>query len=243
MELSMERNYTDFKSKSRSDKIKTKISLGVEALLSIPKTVFFNFRCFPFFLAIKMPVLISYKVKLVELHKNIICFSCTPYRFMVKIGFGGSYGVIERKSLICLEEGRITFNGKASFSDGIVIRNNGEMFFGDNFWANKNCTFWCSKRIAFGDNVLLGWNIVLRDSDGHLLVEKNTAHEVEGTIDIGNHCWICSECHILKNSGIGNDCVLGYGSLLTKQYKENNALLVGRPANLKKNNINWIRGE
>lgn len=233
-----------FKSESRANKLSYKLGLILHAFLSLPKTVYFNFRCFPFMTAIKLPVLVSFRTKLLELHKGLITFDSAPYRFMVKFGFGGSSGIIERKSLICLEEGGcIRFSGKADFCAGTSLRNSGYLKFGNKFWSNKNCTIWCSKSISFGDNVLFGWNIVFRDADGHLIIDNGEPRPVEGDISIGNHCWICSESHVLKNSSIGNDCVLGYGSLLTQKYDEDNTLYVGRPAKPIKRNINWMRGE
>lgn len=232
-----------FKSENRADKLSTKASLIWHSVLSIPKTLYFNFRCFPISTAIKLPVLISHNTKILEIHKEMISFGCNPYRFMVKIGFGGSDGIADKKGFVCLEGGCINFEGKASFSAGTTLRNAGNLRFGNYFWANKNCTIWCSKSIRFGDNDLLGWNVVLRDSDGHLIIDNGTPRPVEGNIAIGNHCWLCAETHILKNSGLGDDCILGYGSLLTKKYDMNNTLFVGRPAKPIKENINWILGE
>ena len=232
----------DFKSKSRAKKFSYRVGLLFDSFLSLPKTIYFNFRCFPLSVAVKLPVLISYKTKILELHKGIITFGSAPCRFMVKFGFGGSSGIVERKSLICLEGGHIRFEGKADFCAGISLRNAGELVFGTKFWSNKNCTIWCSKSITFGRNVLLGWNIVFRDSDGHLIIENGEPRPVEGDIQIGDHCWICSESHVLKNSRLGNDCVLGYSSLLTHEFDGDNKLYVGRPAKLIKENIEWERG-
>lgn len=232
-----------FKSENRAGRFSTKLRLAFHALLSVPKTLYVNFRCFSFKTALKMPLLVSYRTRLTELHRGMIEFGRAPSRFMVKLGFGGSDGVMERKNLLCLEGGRIRFEGKAAFGAGFVLRNGGLLTFGEGFWANKNCTVWCSKEISFGKNVLFGWNIVLRDSDGHLMLDNGQPRPVEGPIHIGDHCWICAESHILKNSGLGNDCVLGYGSLLTKQYTDDNTLYVGRPAKPVKENIGWVRGE
>lgn len=233
----------DFKSESRSGKRSYRWGLMLQAALSIPKTIYFNFRCFPLATAVKLPVLVSYRTKILELHKGMITFGRSPYRFMVKFGFGGSSGILERKSLLCLEGGHVRFEGKADFCAGTSLRNGGELEFGNQFFANKNCTIWCSKSITFGERVLLGWNICFRDSDGHLVIENGEPRPVEGQIAIGNHCWICSECHVLKNSGMGNDCILGYGSLLTKKYDADHTLYVGRPAKPIKDHIDWIRGD
>lgn len=38
---------------------------------------------------------------------------------------------------------------------------------GNDFYANRNLTIQCEKQILFGDNDLLGWNVSVRDTDGH----------------------------------------------------------------------------
>lgn len=235
-------NEIKFKSDNRADKFTYKISLYRDAILSLPKTIYFNLRCFPLPVAIKFPIMISYRIKIIEIRKGTIRFVNSPKTFGVKIGFGGSDGIVERKGEICLDGGCIYFEGKADFCKGTSLRNEGIIHFGNNFFANRNCTIWCSKEIKFGDNVLLGWNVVFRDSDGHLIIDNGNPRPVNGNIHIGNHCWICSETHILKNSGLGDDCVLAYGSILTRIYDERNVLYTGIPARPQKRNINWLRG-
>lgn len=233
---------SEFKAKNRSQKTMVKVHLIIEAILSIPKTIYINLRCFPIKTAIKMPILCSYKIKIIELHRRTIVLPAKVTPFMIKIGFGGSEGIFSKKGIICLEEGAIHFMGKASFSEGVSLRNNGLITIGKNFWANKNCVIWCTKKIIIGENVVFGWNIILRDSDGHLVIENKKKHNVDGNIIIGSHCWICSETHMLKDSGLGNDCILGYGSILTKKYNDNNTLYAGIPAKPIKNGIEWERG-
>lgn len=232
-----------FKADNRSQKRITKLRLYISALLSIPKTLYFNFNCFPFHLAIRFPVLISYDTKIIECRRNSVLFDCKPTHFLVKVGFGGSDGVEDKKGSICLEGGILKFRGKATFCRGAIIRNKGYLSIGNGFFANKNCTIWCSKKIAVGENVLFGWNIVFRDSDGHLIIDNGMPRPVDGDIEIGSHCWICSESHVLKNSSLGNDCVLGYGSLLTNKYNQDNTLYAGKPAKPIKEKISWMRGE
>ena len=220
-----------------------KIRMIISAILSIPKTIWFNFRYLPIKTAIKFPVLLAYNVRVLEMHRGIISFEKKPQRFGVKIGFAGSDSIAEKRSSICLEKGSVIFKGKASFSRGVNLRNSGILRFGDNFYANKNCTIWCSKSISFGNNVLLGWNVTFRDSDGHMIIVDDQPHEISGNISIGNHSWICSECHILKNSSLGNESVLGYGSLLIKHIDEKHVLVAGWPAKIIRENVNWNRGK
>jgi len=232
-----------FKADNRVNRFSYKFALYRDAILSIPKTIYFNMRCFPFSTAVKLPILISYRTKIIEVQRGTIKFTNPPKRFGVKIGFGGSDGIVERKGEICLDDGCVYFEGKADFCKGTSLRNEGIIYFGNNFWANRNCTIWCSREMRFGQNILLGWNVVLRDSDGHLIIDNGNPKPVDGSIIIGDHCWICSEAHILKNSGLGKNCVLAYGSILTKKYEDESILYTGIPAKPQKSNIDWRRGE
>ena len=44
----------------------------------------------------------------------------------------------------------------------------------------------------------------------------------------------------LKDSGVGNDCVIGARALLNKKFIESNVVLVGIPAKIVKRKINWL---
>ena len=214
----------------------------VNAALSIPKSLVFCIRTLPFKQAIRIPFLISWKTKIYGVRKGVIEFEQPVQRFMVKFGFGGSVGMPAKKSSIFIERGKLVFGNHVTFTEGTVLRCSGKMKFGSNFFSNKNCIFWASKEICFGNDVLLGWNVVARDSDGHMIIHNGVSGEVSRPIVVGNHTWICSETHLLKGAGIGNDCVLGYRSTLTKNFARDNVLAVGTPARIVKECIRWERG-
>lgn len=212
----------------------------IYVFLSLPKTIYFNIVTFPLRQAIFLPVFIGWHIKILETHKGIIILPQQISPFMIKIGFGGSPGVPENsRGSICLEKGQVSFCGRAVFAKGCSLRLNGHLIFGENFSANKNCFISCTENICFGKNVLLGWNVNIRDSDGHSVYFQNRKKTQQKAIIIGDHVWICSETHILKGSGIGNDSVIGYKSLLTKRFDENNVLVVGHPAMIAQREINW----
>ncbi len=210
------------------------LKVFLRQVLSLPKSVWFNFRCLPFRTAVKLPFLISYDTKLMELHRGIICLDCEPKRFMIKFGIGGTLKIDSQKAKIFLEKGEIHFKGKAVFSRGNVLANRGCLTIGDHFFANTSCTVWCLNRMTIGEDCLLGWGVMMRDSDGH---------EVEGIeekeVTIGDHCWLCSESVILKNSAMGDGSILGYRGVLTKPHKNKNVLLAGMPAVIKKEGVHW----
>lgn len=219
------------------------IMLFVEIIISIPKTLYVNFRLFNFSTAIKLPIYIHYNVEIIQLYKNSIKLNTKKISiFMIKLGIGGSNAIKNSKGKIFLSKknkGTMTFEGKAKFSNGIVLYvNGGSIKFGDNFSCNKCCFISSDNEIIFGNDVLLGWNVSIRDSDGHKIIYLDEKKRYNNVF-IGNHVWICSYVDILKNSKIGNDCIVGYKSLVTNLTTDNNKLIVGAPAKVVKDNINW----
>ena len=208
--------------------------------ISLWKSLLFNLKSFGIN-GISFPVLISRKCRL-DIHGKV---KLTNYRFnKVAIGFGGSVGVVEnRYSYFGISKGAtVIFKGKAGISSGNSIRvDSGVLVIGDKFSTNKNCFIACSKGIAIGDDVTLGWNVNIRDSDGHKVGELNDSQLDYGyaPVNIGNHVWVCSHSHVLKGTSIPDDSVVAYGSLTTKTFEKPNSLIGGSPAKVIKENIRW----
>lgn len=211
-------------------------------IISIPITIYVNFRCLPFKTALKLPIFIGYKTRIDKLNRNIT-FGCEPKTFMVRIGWGGTEGreTGKRNYLLLNENASIKFNGRCTMSSGVsLILDSGTLEIGEKFFCNKNCTFSCNDRIIIGDNVLFGWNVELLDSDNHNVVHKNKKKACDrGEIKIGDHVWVAAFSHILKNSAIPEGSVVAYHSLVTKQFEGEKLLLGGCPAKVIEDQIEW----
>ena len=208
-------------------------------LFSIPKSIYFNFRSFPFRVAIQLPFYIHYNVKLGELHKGIISIDAPIQHFMIKYGVGGVKGIDGGKSQLWFQQGKVFFKGSASFGEGCSIRNNGVLIFGNHFGAGKNCFISCTDRIEFGDDVLMAWNTTVRDSDGHIMLYDGIRQGSLSSISIGNHVWLTANTTILKGVIIKNNSVVAYGSIVTKSFDEEGILIGGIPARKIRSNVNW----
>lgn len=220
----------------------------LNVLVSMPKTIYFNFKVFPFQIAKRLPVFIGYKTILINVHRGAIELTCAPQFGLIKFGHGkGSFGIETNKHsyLKIDKDGKMIFHGKANLSEGISVRcnNGGSVEFGANFAANQNCLISSNTLVKFGDDVLLGWNINVRDSDGHDIYLVNTMVPCNPNkeINIGNHVWICSFANILKGSKIADNSIVGYGSLVTKEFNQSSSILAGVPARVVKNDIIWSK--
>lgn len=133
----------------------------------------------------------------------------------------------------------LIFEGTAEIARGSSVRiDGGTLYIGNNFSCNKNCFISCNENVEIGSDVLLGWNIAIRDGDGHTVYPQNSNSH---SIKIGDNVWIASFVHIMKGVCIPNGSVIGYGSLCTRKFSEENTLIVGCPAGVKKENIRWER--
>ena len=213
--------------------------------LSLPKTIFFNFYLFPINVALKLPILVDYRTKFDELHKGTVTLKGSLKFGMIKIGWGSGSKGIECNQYSywgVKEECNVIFMGTAHFVQGVSLRadNKGTIIFGNNFSANQN--FFCASntRISFGDNVLAGWNVHVRDGDGHeIFNEKNEVINKNRGIFIGNHVWLASYASILKGTKISDNSIVGFGSIVTKSFSEENVIIGGIPASVVKRNISW----
>lgn len=116
----------------------------------------------------------------------------------------------------------------------------GTLIIGDHFFCNKNCTISCNDRVVIGDGALLGWDIEILDSDNHTLIHKNREENRSmGEIIIGDHVWITSFSHILKNSVVPDGSVVAYNSLVTKAFQGEKLLIGGSPAKVLEEQIEW----
>ncbi len=218
-----------------------------ELFLSFPKSLFFNLKVLPFKQAIKMPIIVSHRTKIIGANKKtfIVHLNGKPKFGTCRLGISGSESgyLIPKKSLVLIRNGgTITFEGVFGFSRGIYLHcDRGTMKFGNNFKANYNAHISCeNSNLSFGDDCSLGWDCTIKTCDGHKMLEKNKKIKNYGSIEVGNHCWICSKSSIFKNGYLGDNCVLGFGSFLSKKISEkSNLLYAGQPARIIKEGINW----
>lgn len=197
--------------------------------------------------AVRLPILFSRKVKIICPRKGAIVLPSNYYTGCVRLGVNsGSNGIWKYdkcEGILDLTDGIITFGLNVDISKGFTLKviNNAEINIGNNFSANNNLTMLSKKHIVIGNNVLLGWNITFDDGDGHLLTDVNNGEVVNPNKDIvvSDHVWIGAECGILKGSYIGENCVIGYGSIITKKFNCTNSVIAGSPAKVVKFGINW----
>ena len=105
---------------------------------------------------------------------------------------------------------------------------------GDNFYSNHNLVILDAGGVKFGDNVFIGPNCGVYTS-GHPIEKdvRNMGLEYASPIKIGNDVWIGGNVCILPGVTIGEDVVIGAGSVVNKDIPSH-SVAVGNPCRVLK---------
>lgn len=108
---------------------------------------------------------------------------------------------------------------------------------GENFYANVGCTILDGGEVRFGDNVLLAPNVGIYTAGHPLDVHQRVAGiEYAYPITIGNNVWIGADVSILPGVSIGDNTIIGAGSVVTKNIPAS-VIAVGNPCKVIKENV------
>ncbi len=100
---------------------------------------------------------------------------------------------------------------------------------GENFYANVNCVILDEAKVKFGDNVFIAPGCGFYTAGHPLDVEqRNRGLEYARPISIGNNVWIGAHVCVLPGVMIGDNCVIGAGSVVNKDIPAG-TLAVGNP--------------
>ena len=134
------------------------------------------------------------------------------------------------------EQGQITGNKILVYDDNNTLR------IGEHFNSDHDTTIAVleGKTIEIGDDCLFSYNIEIRNSDSHSLLDENGLRTNPASdVVIGNHVWIAQRSIILKGARIHSGCVVAANTLVTGHSFRESSLIVGSPARITRSNISW----
>ena len=92
--------------------------------------------------------------------------------------------------------------------------------------------------ITVGERCMFSNNIVVRNHDSHkVLVDGKIANPARDIV-LGKHVWIGQNVSILKSAEIGDDSILGFGSVVTNSCPPG-PVMAGHPARIIKTGVSW----
>ena len=153
------------------------------------------------------------------------------------------------KNIMIRFEGRdnvvkIHSNVKIWNSLQILCRGNGNRFEvgEDTTIVSAICELSENGVINIGKDCMLSWDIDIFQNAFHPIfdLESGKRMNVPKDIIVGNHVWVGKSVGLLAGCEIGDGCIVGYGSVVSKKYK-NNVTIAGVPAKVIQEMVCWKR--
>lgn len=144
---------------------------------------------------------------------------------------------VERKAII---DRLFPNHGQNVYLQGPIEVDYGQFtHLGDNFYSNFNLTILDTCPVTIGNNVMCGPNVTFATPLHPLLPTQRNARKQSGgkiadieygaAITVGDNCWLASNVTVCPGVKIGKNCVIGAGSVVTKDIPDN-SLALGVPA-------------
>ncbi len=206
------------------------------------KTLYFNFKMFPFNEARKLPVFFYGKVKFQSLRGKI---QINAPLELGMIGFGQRYemNTVHRGIAELNLSGTLIFNGYVQFGKDyfLYVGDKACCEFGNMNSLATNSKTICTNSITIGNYVQTGAESQIIDTNFHPLENKITGEKypVSAPIKIGSYVYTGNRVSIMQKTVIPDYCAIASNSLCNKDYSEiePHSIIGGLPAELKKRNI------
>jgi acetyltransferase-like isoleucine patch superfamily enzyme len=158
-------------------------------------------------------------------------------RGSLRLGSSWSQFVRNRTLLHLRPGGKVIIDGDMRIHTGgsISVEGPGVLRLGSGY-INEDVRIGCYCSITIGHNVAIAEQVVIRDTDNHIIA--NATHERDAPVVIGDHVWIGMRATILKGVTIGEGAIVAAGSVVTKDVPAF-SIVAGVPAKVIRENVVW----
>lgn len=179
-------------------------------------SIIFNFRHLPFSQAIKLPILLYKATDLGGGGKYAVD---GPVKFGMIILGQRIVDIYPNTGITLSNKGKITFKGKVCIGNdaAISVGASGKLCFGNNIIGSAALKIVCYSSISIRDNIRIGWNTQILDTNFHVLKNAETRQHVGqgyAPIIIEDGVWIANSCKIYKGTTIPKYCVVASDTVL-----------------------------
>lgn len=139
--------------------------------------------------------------------------------------------IVERKvQVLKWKGGHIDIGRGVRLAMGSKIVCGGHLSLGPRVIVGPNTVIMCATQVHVGARSMISWNCSIFDSIGHRMwMERSGEAEIEEPITIGEDVWIGPYSIIMKGVTIGDNCIIGAGSVVRRDVPPN-TLVYGNPA-------------
>lgn len=161
---------------------------------------------------------------------NVVHIGTIILRYSTILGMTGLKLIIGQLPGLGAGVSRVANNCRVDIGDRVVI--NGVTLY---LQEDDSC-------VSIGDDSQLSWGIDIWCTDAHTITNlEGEPINFARSIEIGKHVWVGKDAKIGKNVRILDNSIVGWGSIVTKEFNEPNVIIAGIPAKIVKRGINWDR--
>lgn len=217
------------------------MNLKILKSINIFKTLYYNFKFLPFSEALKLPIAVGYNTTIYNMQNVRVVGGG---RFAFSFGLPINSFIDKRESSIFDFRGKTTIYGRCVFGSGskVIVDKDGEMEIGEGFVCSGGCNIECHRKITFGKNCVLSWNITMLDTDFHPIYDgEGKFLNPNKPITIGDKVWIGCRSTVLKGVTIADNVVVASNSTISKNIMKPNTVVCNDSSEIKyiKDNIKW----
>lgn len=123
----------------------------------------------------------------------------------------------------------------------IVVGERGLLSLGTRTIVGQNTRIMAATQVHIGARCMISWNCSIFDSIGHRMwLQGQDEAGIEAPVTIGDDVWIGPYSIIMKGVTIGNNCIVGAGSVVRRDVPPN-TLVYGNPARFAGKVDRWER--
>lgn len=125
---------------------------------------------------------------------------------------------------------------KARSGVKIFVRNSGMLSINEGTFLNHGCMIVSHQKIEIGKNVQFGPNVFIYDHDHDFRTKdglKNLQYKT-APVHIGDNVWIGANVVILRGTKVGDNCIIGAGSVINGTYEKNSIIIQKRNEEVRK---------
>lgn len=186
------------------------------------------------------------KKSIYDMNNNNKIIGCYPQTINSSITFSGTNNILYCEDNVILLDSTLHFAGNNSviwlssnrdeYKLSVSIHNDSVFYMGKDNYINQKMTILLSeqKHCFIGNNCLFSLNIMIQNSDHHLIYSCSTGNRINlsKSIFIGDHVWFGQDVRILKGTRIDSGSIIGAMSVVAGKTIPHNSVWAGNPCQL-----------
>lgn len=118
----------------------------------------------------------------------------------------------------------------------VYLENGAKISIGEDCFFNHDCSINALNSVVIGNGNIFGENVKIYDHN-HRFSNVKARIKDQGyatkAVVIGNRCWFGSNVTILKGVHIGDNCVVGAGTIISEDIPDNSIVMSNRGLDIK----------